>query len=226
MKKIKTMAITAAIISIIISNVYADKSLDSKYEGELTFENEYLKFHLDPKTTEFYITNKKTNTGWNSNPIDRNELKVSAEIKKIMSSQFDIIFYDNMNREFKMNNWADAAEKNQFEIKKIDNGFRIEYILGRMEKRSIVPQIIERSRFEELILKPQEDERALRRLKKLYKLYSLSEIKREEDKKKILKEYPMAEQYDFYIARPMKTREKRDIGEYLKTAGYTIEDKD
>jgi hypothetical protein len=49
---------------------------------DLTLENDYLSFVMDPSTTQFTLTEKETGRVWNSNPADAAQDKVALSQNK------------------------------------------------------------------------------------------------------------------------------------------------
>ena len=76
----------------------------------------------------------------------------SLAIKKQLLSQIVINYVDN-DTEKTMYSCIEAAQRDQIDVEYIKNGIRVEYSIGREETRMLVPKLIERSRFEQKILK-------------------------------------------------------------------------
>ena len=92
---------------------------------------------------------------WCSNPYNAGgSLSPSGSastdsIKQKLYSQI-IVTYSENDQESEMNTYADAARNNQITIKKIANGIRVEYTLGRAEDAYMVPRVIRYTKFEAL----------------------------------------------------------------------------
>ncbi|WP_161401789.1 hypothetical protein, partial [Salmonella sp. hn-h4] len=58
------------------------------------------------------------------------------------------------NQALSLNSYTDAALSGQIAVKNIKNGLRVEYAIGQRSSRILCPVRIEKSAFEEKILKP------------------------------------------------------------------------
>jgi len=87
-----------------------------------------------------------------TNPIDV-ALKPSTakNVKSKLLSQI-IINYTQNNVAKEMVSYTDAALRGQITLKNIKGGIRVEYTVGEPQTTRLVPRLIEKSRFEELIL--------------------------------------------------------------------------
>ena len=93
----------------------------------------------------------------------------SADTRNQLLSQIIIKYTDN-DQEKTYNSYNEAAVRNQIKSKNVKNGIRVEYTIGKEETRNLVPQLIEKSRFQEQILNLIEDEQALKKLNAFYTL--------------------------------------------------------
>ncbi len=75
----------------------------------------------------------------------------SDSTKKKIMSQVMIRYVDN-DTEKEFYSFEESAMRGQIKIKNIKNGIRVEYSIGREETRMLVPKVIERERFETVIL--------------------------------------------------------------------------
>ena len=115
---------------------------------ELITENEYLKFYMDKNSTCFAIERKKNNKIWLSNPEQRK--KERGILKNELSSQISLIHDPNLIRK---NNYRFSIKYNQFKIKEIKNGLRINYrFVEEWDESYYVPLMISKKRMEQFIL--------------------------------------------------------------------------
>lgn len=177
-----------------------------------------------------------------SNPYDVGAMKKSVEPKNRLLSQI-LLKYSDGSKETIMSSYVEAAKNRQIKLEHIRGGIRINYTMGREQARILVPEMIEKSRFEEEILNkmPQKDENG----KKIYDenikknpyeymkaFFSLkdpnSEKLTEDSKKDMMKTWPITEKYAIYILGTDTTvRDKKQL-EYLITTytDYTFDDID
>ncbi len=126
-----------------------------KYLSKGNFE-----LYVEPVSGEIAYVNTKTGQILFSNPYDVASVFTADTIKQDLLSQIVIKYTDN-GSEIEMNSFIEACQRGQITVKKIKNGVRVEYVMGREETRKLLPKQIKRERFEELILAniPEGDER-------------------------------------------------------------------
>ncbi len=177
-----------------------------------------------------------------SNPYDVGAMKKSVEPKQRLLSQV-LLKYSDGSKETIMTSYVEAAKNRQIKLERIRGGIRVNYTMGREQARILVPEMIEKSRFEEEILNkmPQTDENG----KKIYDevinknpyeymkaFFSLKDPNSakltEETKKDMMRTWPITEKYAIYIIGSDTTvRDKKQL-EYLITTytDYTFDDVD
>ena len=186
-----------------------------------------------------------------TNPYDVGAATASDSVKNEILSQI-IVKFDENGRERVYSSFEYAALRDQIKIKNIKNGIRVEYTIGREEARRLVPRMIEKTRFEELIQAPMEEyygvtyEDAQKyRYEKNHPLASASFylckqlsyfVYKDLDlcssdrlKQDLLDAFPIVEKYDIYILdKAATTTEIEKIEEVIKTAcpNYSYEEMD
>lgn len=127
-------------------------------EDKLTTMTKYLskgdfELYVEPISGEIAYVNTKTGQILLSNPYDvAHPAAASANtIRNKLLSQIIIKYVDN-GSEIEMNSFVEACQRGQITVKKIKNGVRVEYAMGKMETRKLIPKQIKKERFEELIL--------------------------------------------------------------------------
>ena len=134
---------------------------------EMMWEKHGYQLWVDDVTGEVATVKVSTGEILFSNPWDTAIAKytdnktgknktTSLAIKKQLLSQIVINYVDN-DTEKTMYSCIEAAQRDQIDIEYIKNGIRVEYSIGREETRMLVPKLIERSRFEQKILKVMRD---------------------------------------------------------------------
>jgi len=106
-----------------------------------------------PSTGEVAVQNVATGQTLFTNPYDLNSPynTASQSTKKELLSQIILTYTDNGVTKT-MYSFEEAALRNQITVKNIKNGIRVEYILGEPDTNYLVPRLIEKDRFEALIL--------------------------------------------------------------------------
>lgn len=131
------------------------KDSDTEVEGmELVAETDVLKLYLHMTTTEFAVYDKRTGEITYSNPVGReNDAIASGRNKVALNSQFMLTYYDSSMTQVTMYNYDYSVERNQFSFEKIQDGIRINYMLGNLNSPTgLVPPYITSERLETLVL--------------------------------------------------------------------------
>lgn len=117
-----------------------------------------IAIYVQRQTGEMAFQNLTTGQVLFSNPYDLNspfnQLKgktLTSTVKRQLLSQIILKFTDN-GTDNTMYSFADAALNNQIAVKATKNGVRVEYALGEPNTTYLVPRLIERDRFEMLIM--------------------------------------------------------------------------
>ncbi len=108
--------------------VNADTSAERLKEMELVAENDYLELYVDMTDTDVAVREKATGYVWFTNLADRENIE--DEAKRIAAgAHISIEYFDSIGTRLLQDTLQNAVEPGFFEIKKIDNGIRIEYTL-------------------------------------------------------------------------------------------------
>lgn len=161
---ILAVAICVAGLSLPVGTVSIDEYTSTSYtEAEEKVETmtsvykseEYgYEMFMDSLSGEFAIKNLKTGEYTFSNPYDVAINSTNTNIKKeALLSQIMIRYTDTVTgiTSYLGSFTSAALLGGQIEVKKISDGIRVEYAIGTVESKRLVPRMIEKSRFEELI---------------------------------------------------------------------------
>src|SRR5690625_1129478 len=135
-------------------------------EMDLVSENDYLELYIHNTTAEIAVRVKDTDQVWLSNPVDRDlDTVPSGENKSVLNSQVSLTYFHQAGQTNRMHS-HDSVINEQFEIQPLDDGVKVIYTLGDMEKGiEMIPKRITRERFEEVILSKIDDESEREELK-------------------------------------------------------------
>jgi len=120
----------------------------------LVKEQNGYQIYFEEFTGEIAYVNMASGQILFSNPWDvaaTYETTGSVSTKQKLLSQIIITYEDNGVDKY-MYSYTDAALRGQIKLKNIKNGVRVEYMIGEEQTTRLVPRMIEKSRFEELIL--------------------------------------------------------------------------
>ncbi len=186
MKKLTRFISAILTVLMVLGSVVIVSAADPAYDNYLTAANASEQAKLDKMTLErtqngyeLYcdeysgeIALKKISTGQVlfSNPYDVGTSNASDDVKAEVLSQVLLTYRDSDDTEKDMNSYEEAVLRNQVIVKKIRNGIRVEYTMGRQEARRLVPKSIQKNRFEDLILNLVNNEFYHTKLKSYYVL--------------------------------------------------------
>lgn len=193
-------------------------------EDKLATMTKYLEkgnfeLYVEPVSGEVAYRNTKTGQIIFSNPWDiaDDSTKASASIKQELMSQILIKYTDN-DAEITINSFVEACQRGQINVKKIKNGVRVEYTMGREETRKLVPKQIERSRFEELIMANIPDGTPRSKMEAFYTLKNpFDPDLTERGRNELIGTFPVCETMAIYVFDPYASdRELNLIEGYIK----------
>lgn len=194
--------------------------------------------YVDSYSGEVALKNKVTGEILLSNPYDVGASKADESdnsTKEELLSQIIVKFTstsDNTTNTFL--SFREAANREQIRVKNIKNGIRIEYTMGREQAKMLVPMLIEKSRFEDLMATIEKnispDDREARhqfeKIRSYYNLYDTTNMsKKEQDI--IHAQYPATKTMAVYVFNPKATEnEIARCENIIKTFApdYTYED--
>lgn len=168
-------------------------------------KNIYTKFgdyylYADAFSGEVIWQNAKTGELLLTNPYDvaYSDTATSQKTRYDLLSQV-LLTYDDAGAEKTMNSYIDACQREQISVKYITNGIRVDYAMGEEEARKLVPRMIEKSRFETLILDKVTDEKDRLTMETYFLLYDLdSETATDAQKSEWEKLYPITKSMAIY----------------------------
>lgn len=177
MKKIRIISIILAVLMLLSSLTIVVSAKESELEStdefykyysdtyatqkarvdamELMYSNDSFKMYFDKSTAEFAIENIKTGEYTFSNPYDVNEnstLTTNLAINALRSQVLVEYSDTTTGAGAFLSSFGSAAAENQIEFKPLTNGVRVEYAIGTVETKRLIPIRIEASRFKTMIL--------------------------------------------------------------------------
>lgn len=127
--------------SIVVYGYEEDKS-------EYVMENEHLKFVMNPATTQFTLTEKKTGNVWYSNPPEGAEDSIANKATKQGLQSTLMITYGTTNGVTTVfNSYGYSVENGLYEIEEVENGIKVKYSIGNIERAYIMPPALPESSF-------------------------------------------------------------------------------
>ena len=199
------------------------------YEGdekEIVLENEYLKFVMDPTTTQFYVEVKSSGQKWYSNPEGAKEDAKALTIEKEKLQSTVLLTYSTKNGvDTLYTNYKYSMLNKIYEIETGEDYVKIFYSIGDTEKEYIIPPVIPADEFKEWIGKMEKASAVM--AEEYYKKYDINKLskKDKEIKDELVANYPLMETEVIYVLRDTTRDNVRvKLEEYFAGAGYTMED--
>lgn len=256
MKKMKLVSALLALIMVLgsigattVSAAWADKVdedgdpiidyINTAYESAdakladmvLKKEQNGYQLWIEEFTGEVAIVDTTSGQILFSNPYDvaSSYSTISEATKQKLLSQILITYLDN-DVQKTMYSYNEAALRGQIIIKNIKNGVRVEYTLGEEATTRLVPRLIEKSRFEELIVANIDNDWLRDKLTSFYTLKDPDDTTlTERGVKEMQSKFPITLEMAVYVCDPeIKTRELRELENIIKTYCplYTYEELD
>ena len=197
----------------------AFRSVDAKLATMTKYlENDYYEFYVEPLSGEVALKNKRTNQVVTSNPYNISGIQASTEVKNKLMSQLLVEYVENgVTKTY--NSFAECTNREQINVKRTRDGVRVEYTIGREEARLLLPQMIEKTRFETLIRDfVPEDTRAYKQLTAYYQLKDLEDpTLTVRSRNELQVAFPIVKQMPVYVFDSAATNiQKQRIEGYIK----------
>ncbi|MBQ7715669.1 MAG: hypothetical protein IJT70_07360 [Clostridia bacterium] len=188
------------------------------------------RIYVEEYTGEIAFEDIETGDVVFSNPYD---IGVSGNVnsdltKDVLLSQIVLDYTDTSGNNKTLYSYTDAAVLGQIGIKNIKNGIRMEYAIGEIQTKRLVPVWIPKDRLEKKILEHITNDFYFERVKSFYKLYDPSDPKlTETESKEIEAKFPITKRMAIYVLQTKSQTEKKQIENIIKTycaRYYTMDD--
>ena len=202
------------------------KKITLEPNGKPTLVKNGYELYYQYETGEVAVKDTRTGQVLLSNPYDVGSSTASAATKENLLSQILIKYTDDTGKQADFSTYKQAAMNKQIKMKPIKGGIRVEYTIGKEEKRKLVPRIIEKSSFEDNIRQYVTNERELAKLDAYYTLKDAQAPDLTERARKELQvTYPITKFMAIYVFDPNASeRELTQIEGYIKQyTKYTFE---
>ena len=229
------LAAIAALIIFVFVPIYsqqetkfgADPSV-YEYEGDqkapLTMESNNILFEMDPETTQFSVTDKKTGKVWQSNPDDRDKDPIARGVNKETLSSTLNVTYTTSGGEVELNNYTYSIMNRNYQITRGEDGsIRVDYAIGKIEKKYIVPVAITAERYDQFT--GQMSKKNKKQVSSNYSLYEPSKLDKKDNKEEIIARYPSVTEQALYILKSdTSSTNKGKIEGLFAEVGYNEEE--
>ena len=228
-----TVAVLGFITYIIIRLVQVGAAVQPPFEyyeynaekqpKSYVMENSNIKFELDPATTQFTITQKKTGKIWYSNPpkAKQDPIALGKEKNNMMSTMLLKYSTENGNDDT-YDLYTNSVQRGFYNVSKNGNEVRVDYTIGQMDREYIFPLILYQSdldKWQEGLSKSQKNA-----MLRAYHKYTVNSFKGDE-LESMLTKYPKLEDEALYLVfENIQTFVKEQMEELFGAQGFTYED--
>ena len=148
---------TDGILTLILNQSYssADEKLAGDENMRLCVTYGQYELYVNAYSGEVYVKDTATGNILTTNPYDVTAAKASEGARREAMSQLILQYHDPNNSNSKsttLTSYTDAACHGQITVEPVKNGVRINYILGNMTKRYVLPASIPAKDFAEKFL--------------------------------------------------------------------------
>ncbi len=190
-------------------------------------ENDKYIFYVQQESGEWALENKLTGQYLFSNPYGVGGTKASDTTKMNLLSQV-LINYSDSGVAKSYTSYEDCVMLGQLQVKNLKNGVRVEYTIGNIETRKLIPMQISAERFRTEILDLIPESRQKSTFEAYFQLKDLNDpTLTTSGKKELIASYPIVEKFPIYVfstdaGEVEKTRQETIIKTYCP--GYTFEE--
>ena len=193
-------------------------------ETELTVENEYLLLHFDCTSTEIKLTDKRSGKTWYSNhPDTLSDAIAIGAIMERLQAQLIISYGEIGGIATEWNNHSLSVLNGNFDWELIDNGIRVRYTIGRVQKEYILPPAMYEERWD--IFFEQMDADGRRAVRNYYRAIDIDKLRADDNRSELIEKYPdIVNQRVFELRDGLQPHLLKDLEELFESVGYTMED--
>jgi len=220
--------------SLVYSNIDAmladmGRGPDGAPTGEPVLIKDGYELYYNFESGAVAIKDQRTGQVLTTNPHDVGSITgPTVNIKEELLSQI-IIRYMDADKMLFFNSYKQAALNNQIKMKPIRGGIRVEYTIGREEKRMLVPRMLPATSFDEIIMVDVPEGRARQKLEAYYSYKDAQAPDLTERAKRELQvKFPVTSRFPIYVFDPNASRrELAEIEGYIREfSQYTFEQMD
>lgn len=196
---------------------------ESKLSKEYKLESNDLVFELDPVTTQFTVTNKKTGKIWYSTPENTMSDSIALPKEKNNMMSAFLLKYSTINGNDDIYDIYTKSVKNKFyDVEKKGNEILVHYTVGDIEREYIFPLAI----YEDELLEWEEglSKSKARSVNNSYHKYTKDNFKGDELDAMIAKYPKMDDQPVYLIFDNLQKFQKEQLEATFKAQGYTNDD--
>lgn len=195
-------------------------------DDTFTLENENLSFVLDPETTHFTLTDKRTGKVWSSTPAGvADDANTMLNEKERLQSVLTLDYKNNTGKQTTFSTFAKSVTNSLYALERTEDGIRVTYTLGDIARTYIYPAAITAERLQPYLDTLNKSKQ--RTITDAYKKYDPAKYGKKDDVATLEATYPdLKEGKVVYVLRDseMKANAATKLETALADAGYTMDD--
>lgn len=195
-------------------------------EDAFTLETESLTFSLDPATTHFTVTDKRSGKVWSSTHAAVADDKATMlNEKERLQSVLTLDYKNNTGKQTTFNTFSKSVANSLYALEKTDSEIRVTYTIGDIARTYMYPEAISEERLNPFL--DQLSKSQQRTITDAYKKYNPAKYGKKDDVATLEATYPdLKEGKVVYVLRnaDMKANAATKLETALATAGYTADD--
>ena len=200
-------------------------------EGQkVNISNDQLEFVMDLDTTQFSVTNKANGQTWFSNPQTAENDAIANGINKTMLLSTLVVKYsDSKGQDFSYDNYSFSIKDKRYSVEVTkdengaDNGVKVLYTVGDVQKTYKVPPAITEDRMEKFCAAMSESD--AKKIKNVYRRIDINKLRANDNKSELLESYPDLADTKVYVLRDGQRDTKlQNYQDIFESAGYTNEE--
>ena len=208
-----------------VKDIEIREHLEGAYKDmEVKLENDQLLLEMDPETTLFTVTDKKTGAVWYSSAHDAaSDGAADTTSKKQLQSNILIKYVTDTNTQPVLNSFEHSVENRYYTIEQSDDEICVYYTIGRIQKTYYLPLAVPEERYREYYDKMERSKQ--KKLDDAYRVIDWNALLPNDDKSELLSLYPDIETVKVVVMREAtKPFRREQIQEWFAEVGYTPED--
>lgn len=195
-------------------------------EEAFTLESDQLSFVLDPDTTHFTVTDKRSGKVWSStNAAVADDANTMLNEKERLQSVLTLDYKNNTGKQTTFATYSKSVSNRLYHLEKTDSEIRVTYTLGDIARTYIYPDAITLERLQPMLDTLTKSQQ--RTITDAYKKYDPAKYGKKDDVATLEATYPdLKEGKIVYVLRDseMKANAATKLETAMANAGYTMED--
>ena len=197
----------------------------SEPDTPMVMENDALRFELDPATTHFTLTDKRTGHVWLSSPDNADSDPIALPVEKNkLNSTLSLTYAASTGMTTQFTSQEHSISNGVYEVLMQEDGsVRVNYSVGRVQRSFLMPTAIGDTRMQQFMEKMTSKQK--KDIKEYYREYNIDKLRKTDDKAALLAAYPdLAEEHVWVLRDGTKDHLKQRCESIFAEVGYTAED--